>query len=90
MKIFLKFFIFLINQEANGYSCLLQCQGQKTENRVRENDRIFMVSWNDFQILFQKACLPAHMGRDAATCQRMRCCYDQGIHSKYLNEFHSM
>ena len=44
MKIFLKFFIFLVNQEANGYSCLLQCQGQKTENRVRENDQIFMVS----------------------------------------------
>ena len=37
MKIFLKFFIFLVNQEANGHSCLLQCQGQKTENRVREN-----------------------------------------------------
>ena len=50
MKIFLKFFIFLVNQEANGYSCLLQCQGQKTENRVRENDRIFMDCRNDFQI----------------------------------------
>ena len=87
MKIFLKFLIFLVNlkQQANGSSCVLQCQGQKPENRVREN-ALFLLGRNSqesfFQNSLQKACLPAHMSRDAGTCQRMRCCHDQGIFSK--------
>lgn len=55
-----------------------------TEARESGTRKLVDILWfSNFQNLFQKACLPAHMGRDAATCQRMRCCYDEGIRSKY-------